>query len=205
MPSADSCAAIRSPCGSLSSKSWNMTQASLGKLDRLPRTPAGSTARVVDGHGLRDWSLARPARDASYPVSVRQVAVLLHTSFRHRLAVMPLWFAKPSPPSSWPGDFPPPKLSNLPGTRLNRFAVILWLTCSFSIIMGSVGGNRSPLPLVRQLNRETMRWRHVALSSRCQPPPRALMSRTAAVIRRVRMSTLERRAPSSIFCAKMTS
>jgi hypothetical protein len=42
-------------------------------------------------------------------------------------------------------------------------------------------------------------------TSRRQPPPRALMSRTAAVIRRVRMSTLERRAPSSIFCAKMTS
>jgi hypothetical protein len=33
--------------------------------------------------------------------------VLLHTSFRHRLAVMPLCFAKPSPPSGWLGNFHP--------------------------------------------------------------------------------------------------
>src|SRR5450631_2264898 len=107
MPSADSCAPVRSPCGSLSSDHRNVTQASLGKLDRLPRSPAGSTALAFDGCGLRDSSPARPARDASYPVSVRQVAVLLHTSFRHRLAVVPLRFAKPSPPSGWPGDFHP--------------------------------------------------------------------------------------------------
>ena len=85
----------------------NTAQASLGKFDRLPRTPAGSTVLAFDGCGLRDQSPARPARNASYPVSVRQVAVLLHASFRHRLAVMPLRFAKPSPPSGWPGDFHP--------------------------------------------------------------------------------------------------
>ena len=107
MPSADSCAPVRSPCGSLSSESRNMTQASPGKFDRLPRTPAGSTALALDGSGLRDQSPARPARDASYPVSVRQVAVLLRTSFRPRLAMMPLCFANPSPPSGWIGDFHP--------------------------------------------------------------------------------------------------
>jgi hypothetical protein len=107
MPSADSCAPIRSPCGFLSSETRDVTQASLGKFDRFPRAPAGSTALVVDGCGLRDSSPARPTRDASYPVSVRQVAVLLRTSFRHRLAVMPLRFAKPSPPSGWLGDFHP--------------------------------------------------------------------------------------------------
>ena len=32
---------------------------------------------------------------------------MLRTSFRHRLAVMPLRFAKPSPPSGWLGDFHP--------------------------------------------------------------------------------------------------
>ena len=85
----------------------NVTQASLGKFDRLLRAPAGSTALAFDGCGLRDQSPARPARDASYPVSVRQVAVLLRTSFRHRLAVMPLRFAKPSPPSGWLEDFHP--------------------------------------------------------------------------------------------------
>src|SRR3954464_7254078 len=74
------------------------------------------TALGFDGYGLRDPLPARPARDASYPVSVRQVAGLLRTSFRHRLAVMPLCFAKPSPPSGWPGTFTP-KLSNMPGTQ----------------------------------------------------------------------------------------
>ena len=43
MPSADSCAAIRSPCGSLSSRLGTRHRASPGKLGRLPRTPAGST------------------------------------------------------------------------------------------------------------------------------------------------------------------
>ena len=72
---------------------------------RLPRTPAGSTGLALDGYGLRDQLLARPTRTASYPVSVRQVAVLLHASFRHRLAGMPLRFANPSPPSGWIEDF----------------------------------------------------------------------------------------------------
>ena len=121
-PSADSCAVVRSPCGSLSSefgtqlelirlcgaphrRGNSTTQASPGKLGRLPRTPAGSTSLALDGYGLRDQLLARPTRTASYPVSVRQVAVLLHTSFRHRLAGMPLRFANPSPPSGWIEDF----------------------------------------------------------------------------------------------------
>jgi hypothetical protein len=41
--------------------------------DRLPRTPAGSTALVLDGYGLRDSLPARPTGDASDPLSVRQV------------------------------------------------------------------------------------------------------------------------------------
>ena len=59
-----------------------MTQASPGKFNRLPRAHAGSTALPFDGYGLRDTLPARPARDASYPVSVRQVAVLLHVFFQ---------------------------------------------------------------------------------------------------------------------------
>jgi hypothetical protein len=31
-----------------------VTQVSLGKFDRLPRTPVGSTALAFDGYGLRD-------------------------------------------------------------------------------------------------------------------------------------------------------
>ena len=74
-------------------------QASPGKLDRLHRTPAGSTAMALDGYGLRDLLPARPARDASYPISVRQVAASIHTSFRRHLAMTPLCFTRPSPPS----------------------------------------------------------------------------------------------------------
>src|ERR1700691_2317614 len=42
-------------------------------------------------------------------------------------------------------------------------------------------------------------------SSCCHPPPSALISRTPAVMRRVRISASERRAASSIFCASTTS
>ena len=80
-------------------------QVSPGKFDRLPRTPAGSTALVLDGYGLRDSSPARPTRDASHPISIRQVAVLLRTAFRRHLAGTPLCFAIPSPPSGWKEDF----------------------------------------------------------------------------------------------------
>jgi hypothetical protein len=83
------------------------TQISPGKFDRLPRTPAGSTALALDGYGLCDQLPARPTKDASYPISVRQVAVLRHASFRRHLTMTPLRLANPSPPSGWIGDFHP--------------------------------------------------------------------------------------------------
>jgi hypothetical protein len=85
----------------------DMAQASRGKFDRLPRTPAGSTSQALDGCGLRGQLSARPTWAASYPVSVRQVAVLLHASFRRRLATTPLRFANTSPPSGCVGDLHP--------------------------------------------------------------------------------------------------
>ncbi len=57
------------------------------------------------GHGLCRLLPTRPARLASHPVSVRQVAVLLRTSFRRRLTTPPLRFANPSPPSGWVEEF----------------------------------------------------------------------------------------------------
>src|SRR5262249_3294635 len=75
--------------------------------DRLPRTPAGSTALVIDGYGLRDSLPARPTKDACYPISVRQAAVLRCTSFRRHLTMPPLCFANPSPPSVWIGGCHP--------------------------------------------------------------------------------------------------
>ncbi len=82
-------------------------QASRGKPDRLRCTPARFTAVTLGGYGLRYQLLARPVTPASYPVSVRQVAVLLHASFRPHLAVTPLRFASTSPPPGCAGDFHP--------------------------------------------------------------------------------------------------
>jgi hypothetical protein len=49
-------------------------------------------------------SLVRPGRPR-YPVLVHRAAVLLHASFRPRLAATPLRFANPSPPSGRVKDF----------------------------------------------------------------------------------------------------
>jgi hypothetical protein len=51
---------VREPHGSLS-PNGDMGQTSRGKLDRLPRTPAESTLRALDGYGLRGSWPARPA------------------------------------------------------------------------------------------------------------------------------------------------
>jgi hypothetical protein len=80
-------------------------QTSRGKIGRLHRTPVGSTTPVLDSCGLRDWLLARPAGQASYPLLVHRAAILLHASFRPHLAATPLRFANPSPLSGWIEDF----------------------------------------------------------------------------------------------------
>src|SRR5206468_4718554 len=49
-------------------------------------------------------SLVRPGRPR-YPVLVRRAATLLHAFFRPHLAMIPLRFANPSPPSGWIEDF----------------------------------------------------------------------------------------------------
>jgi len=82
-------------------------QISRSKPDSLHRTPAGFTVLALDGSGLCDILPARPTSAASYPVSVRRVATLLHASFRRFLAVPPLRFASASPPSGCTGDFHP--------------------------------------------------------------------------------------------------
>src|SRR5579884_952845 len=48
--------------------------------------------------------LVRPGRPR-YPVFVHRAAALLHASFRPHLAMTPLRFANPSPPSGWVEDF----------------------------------------------------------------------------------------------------
>src|SRR3954471_2396943 len=82
-------------------------QISRGKFDRLPRAPAGCTPQALDGCGLCGDLSARPTWTASDPISVRQVAVLLHAAFGPRLATTPLRFASTSPPSGRAGDLHP--------------------------------------------------------------------------------------------------
>jgi hypothetical protein len=62
-PSADFCAAVRGPYGSLSESGspGGTVQMSRGKPRSLPRTPAGFTVQAFDGYGLRDFlPLVRP-------------------------------------------------------------------------------------------------------------------------------------------------
>jgi hypothetical protein len=84
-----------------------MQQTSRGKFDRLQRTTAGFTATRLDGYGLCCSSPTRPQVQASYPVLVHRHTLLLHASFRPRLATTPLRFANPSPPSGWIRDSHP--------------------------------------------------------------------------------------------------
>src|SRR5215472_15452121 len=104
------------------------TQISRSKPDSLHRTPAGFTVLALDGYGLREWLPARPTSTASYPVSVRRVATLLHASFRQSLAVLPLRFASASPPSGCTGDFHPQTVGHVRHTalRLRRTAARPW-------------------------------------------------------------------------------
>ncbi len=137
----DSCAAQRTLCPLLtsaprsgrlatSSVPKDTVQISRSKPDSLHRTPAGFTALALDGYGLCDILPARPASAASYPVSVRRVATLLHASFRQSLAVLPpvqargrlLRFASASPPSGCTGDFHPQNCRTCPIHRPLRAA-----------------------------------------------------------------------------------
>src|SRR5208282_4398706 len=84
-----------------------MQQISRGKFDRLQRTTAGFTRTRFDGYGLCCSLPTRPRVQASYPVLVHRRTPLLHASFRPHLAMTPLRFANPSPPSGWIGDLHP--------------------------------------------------------------------------------------------------
>ena len=96
-------------------------QISWGNPGVLHRAPAGFTALALDGYGLCDFLPARPTSPASYPISVRRVATLLHASFRRSLAVPPLRFASASPPSGCTGDSHPQDAGHAQHTG-SRFA-----------------------------------------------------------------------------------
>ena len=104
MPSADFCVAIRSPYDDLSLESGTQRRSpevrSTAFTARPPDLPPRSLIAV---DFAITCSLVRPGRPR-YPVLVHRAAVLLHASFRPRLAATPLRFANPSPPSGWIED-----------------------------------------------------------------------------------------------------
>src|SRR5664280_3928506 len=104
-PSADSCAAIFDPYGSLSLQPETRRRSpevrSTAFTARPPDLPPRSLMAV--DFAIRD-SLVRPGRPRD-PVLVHRAAALLHASFRPHLAMTPLRFANPSPPSGWIEDF----------------------------------------------------------------------------------------------------
>jgi hypothetical protein len=133
MPSADFCAAVGSPLGFPSSETRNTTQTSPGKFDCLRRTPVGSTAMAFDGL----WTSRLVARSSDQGCLISNFCSSGRGFARHCLQTPPrddaprfregrlLCFANPSPSSGWTGTFTP-KLSNMLGTRLNRFRGNLW-------------------------------------------------------------------------------
>jgi hypothetical protein len=56
---------VLTPCGAPSPIAGTAAQTSRGKTNHLPRAPAGFTAPVIDGRGLRGCLPARPAGSAS--------------------------------------------------------------------------------------------------------------------------------------------
>jgi hypothetical protein len=105
MPSADFCAAVRSPCDDLSPVAGTQRRSPEVRPTAFAARPPDLPPRslmTVDFAII--GSLVRPGRPC-YPVLVHRAATLLHASFRPRLAATPLRFANPSPPSGWIEDF----------------------------------------------------------------------------------------------------
>jgi len=107
MPSADFCTGVRVPRGPLSLVAETRRRPPEVSSIAFTAHPPDLQPQALDGYGLRDQLSARPTRAASYPISVRQIAALLHAAFRPRLAATPLRFARTSPPSGCAGDFHP--------------------------------------------------------------------------------------------------
>src|SRR5436305_14921516 len=123
MPSADFCTGVRVPRGPLRLVAETRRRPPEVSSIAFTAHPPDLQPQALDGYGLRGKSSARPAWAASYPVSVRQVAILLHASFRPRLAATPLRFANTSPPSGCVGDLHPQAVEHARHTT-NRFAEI---------------------------------------------------------------------------------
>src|SRR5262249_2770900 len=105
MPSADFCAVVRMPHGTLSPVAGTRRRppevrptAFAARPPDLPPRPSITMDFAIIA------SLCRTERPR-YPVLAHRAAALLHAFFKPRLATTPLRFANPSPPSGWIEDF----------------------------------------------------------------------------------------------------
>ena len=105
MPSADFCAAVRSPRDDLSLVAKTQRRPPEVRPTAFAAHPPDLPPRplMVMDFAL-SCALVRPGRPR-YPVLVHRAATLLHAFFRPHLAMTPLRFANPSPPSGWIEDF----------------------------------------------------------------------------------------------------
>ncbi len=104
-PSADFCAAVRPPCGGLSPVAGTQRRSPEVRSTAFAARPPDLPSRPLMTLDFAiSCSLVRPGRPR-YPVLVHRAAALLHASFRPHLAMTPLRFANPSPPSGWIEDF----------------------------------------------------------------------------------------------------
>ncbi|MGF6433308.1 hypothetical protein ABIE91_008528 [Bradyrhizobium elkanii] len=105
MPSADFCAAVRPPCDDLSPVAGTQRRPPEVRPTAFAARPPDLPPRPLMTLDFATvCSLVRPGRPR-YPVLVHRAAALLHAFFRPHLAMMPLRFANPSPPSGWVEDF----------------------------------------------------------------------------------------------------
>jgi len=74
--------------------------------------------RLVD-MGFAVLCQLAPHRRPPHPVLVHRRALLIHASFRPRLATTPLRFSSPSPPPGWAGDFHPQAVEHVRHTKQN--------------------------------------------------------------------------------------
>jgi len=102
-PSADFCCMVSAPYDALSHDSvTNSRSPEISSTACDTRPPDLPPAPLMDMGFAIAGSLARHRRPPP-PVLVHRPVSLLHASFRPHLAVTPLRFASPSPPSGWDG------------------------------------------------------------------------------------------------------
>src|SRR5277367_2997003 len=107
MPFADFCCTFKKNRSLSSRESTTCSRSPVVSSIAFSAPPPDLPALAFDGYGLCCSLPTRPRVLASYPVLVHRRTPLLHASFRPHLAMTPLRFANPSPPSGWNGDLHP--------------------------------------------------------------------------------------------------